>query len=140
MLLNGEVFFGEIICDLIIIIILISLGICFWISAFNVQKYDKKRMKKIYDEDISKMSIDFYFDNDKVVIVNKYGETERVYEYLEAIYEAKDFYYIFTAKKNAHIMKKDSFTKGKEEEFNKFIKDKMGKKYKKRCIRKKHRE
>ena len=34
-------------------------------------------------------------------------------------------------------MKKDSFKKGEEEDFHKFIKEKMGKNYKKRCHRKK---
>ena len=34
-------------------------------------------------------------------------------------------------------MAKNSFTKGEESEFHEFIKEKMSKNYKKRCIRKK---
>ena len=94
-------------------------------------------MVKIYAEDVSNLENDYFFDDEKVIIVNKYGETERVYGYLEAIYEEKDYYYIFTTKKNCHIMRKDSFQKGNEEEFHEFIKEKMGKNYKKRCHRKK---
>ena len=59
---------------------------------------------------------------------------------LEAIYEAKDYYYIFTTRKSAYIMDKKKFTKGTEKEFNNFIKSKMKKNYKKRCIRKKEEE
>ena len=56
---------------------------------------------------------------------------------LEAIYEAKECYYIFTTTKSIYIMAKNSFTKGEESEFHEFIKEKMSKNYKKRCIRKK---
>lgn len=136
-LIHGSEYFLGIVGNIITSIILIGVGICFWMSAFKTQKYDKKSMVKIYAEDISNLSNDYYFDNSKVVIVNKYGETERVYDYLEAIYEAKDYYYIFTTKKSCHIMRKDSFQKGKEEDFHEFIKEKMGKNYKKRCVRKK---
>ncbi len=139
-LIHGNEYFLGIVGNIITSIILIGIGICFWMSAFKTQKYDKKSMVKIYSEDISNLLNDYYFDNSKVVIVNKYGETERVYDYLEAIYEAKDYYYIFTTKKNCHIMRKDSFKKGREEDFHKFIKERMGKNYKKRCIRKKEKE
>ena len=107
------------------------------LSAFKNQKYDKKDMVRIYAEDISNISNDYFFDDDKVIIVNKFGETERSYSYLEAIYESKDYYYIFTTRKSAYIMDKNNFTKGLEKEYNKFIKEKMGKNYKKRYIRKK---
>lgn len=140
LLLQGSDYFMELIWNIIISVILIGIGICFWISAFKNQKYDKKDMVRIYAEDISNISNDYFFDDDKVVIVNKFGETERSYEYLEAIYEAKDYYYIFTTRKSAYIMDKKKFTKGTEKEFNNFIKSKMKKNYKKRCIRKKEEE
>ena len=80
-LINGSEYFLGIVGNIITSIILIGIGICFWMSAFKTQKYDKKSMVKIYAEDISNLSNDYYFDNKKVVIVNKYGETERVYDY-----------------------------------------------------------
>lgn len=134
LLINEDTYFLGVIFNIMVSIVLILIGIYFWISAFKAQKYDKKNMIRIYAEDISKITNDYFFDNDKVIIVNKFGETERVYEYLDAIYESKEFYYIFTTSKNAYIMKKDSFKKGKEEEFNIFIKEKMGKNYKKRFL------
>ena len=136
-LLRGSEYFIGIIGNIIISIILIGIGICFWKSAFKIQKYNKKDMVKIYAEDVSNLENDYFFDDEKVIIVNKYGETERVYGYLEAIYEAKECYYIFTTTKSIYIMAKNSFTKGEEPEFHEFIKEKMSKNYKKRCIRKK---
>ena len=140
MLLQDNDSLIEFLINIIISVILIGIGICFWIAASKNQKYDKKDMLRIYAEDISKISNDYFFDDDKVIIVNKFGETERSYDYLESIYEAKDYYYIFTTRKSAYIMNKNKFIKGTEREFNKFIKEKMGKNYKKRCIRKKEEE
>ena len=136
-LLKWDNYFLGLFWNILINIIFIILGISFWVSAFKSQKYDRKAMKKIYDEDVCDLKNIYYFNENGIIIVNKYGETERVYSYLESIYEAKDFYYIFTAKKNAHIVKKDSFVKGTENDFNTFIKKKLGKNFKKRCIRKK---
>lgn len=136
-LLKWDDYFLGLFWNILINIIFIVLGICFWVSAFKSQKYDRKAMKKIYDEDVCDLENTYYFNENGLIIVNKYGETERVYNYLEAVYESKDFYYIFTAKKNAHIMNKNSFVKGSESDFNAFIKEKLGKIYKKRCIRKK---
>lgn len=132
---KGNEFLFSTIVNIIINLILIAIGITFWVSAFQTQKYDKKSMMKIYSEDISKLINYYYFYDDKVIIINKYGETERVFEYLENIYESKYYYYIFINRKKVHIMRKDSFTKGEEEEFHDFIKEKMKKHYKKRCIR-----
>jgi len=135
-LIKGSDNIFGIIITIITNVFLILIGIGFEISAFRIQKYDKKAMERVYDEDISKITNEYYFQNDKVVIVNKYGETERVYEYLDSIYEDKECYYIFTNKKNSYILKKDSFISGKENDFNLFIREKMGRNYKKRCIRK----
>lgn len=136
-LLKWDDYFLGILGNILINMIFMALGVCFWISAFKSQKYDRKAMKKIYDEDVCNLENTYYFNENGLIIVNKYGETERLYNYLEAVYESKDFYYFFTAKKNAHIMSKDSFVKGSENDFNIFIREKLGKIYKKRCIRKK---
>lgn len=117
-------------------IALTVIGIGFGVSAFQIQKFDKKTMEKVYNEDISNLKNEYYFQDDKIIIVNKYGETERVYEYLDSIYEDKKCYYIFTNKKSSYILKKDSFITGEENDFNLFIKEKMGRNYKKRCRRK----
>ena len=135
-----DIFFGGLIANVIVSLLLVALGVCFIITAFKPQKYDKKRAQKVYDEDISNIVNDYYFDDERVTVINKYGETNRVYQYLEAIYEAKDYYYIFTSKTSVHIMRKDSFKKGTEKEFHKFIKEKMGRHYKKRCIRRREKE
>ena len=136
-LLEGSDYFFGLICNIIINVGLISLGIYLCVNAFKYQKYDKKESKKIYNDDISTYINYYYFNDERVVIKNKTGMTERTYECLEAIYETKECYYILITKNSGLVMKKDSFKKGKEEDFHKFIKEKMGKNYKKRCHRKK---
>lgn len=135
-LLDGSDYFFGLICNIIINTFLIILGIYLWVYAFKYQKYDKKESKKIYDDDISTYVNNYYFNNEMVIIKNKIGTTERTYECLEAVYETKDLYYILISRNSGYIMKKDSFTKGKENEFHNFVKEKMGKYYKKRCHRK----
>lgn len=135
-LLEGSNYFFGIICNIVFNALLISLGIYLWIYALKYQKYDRKESKKIYDDDISTYMNYYYFDDERVVIKNKIGTTERTYDCLEAIYESKGFYYILITKYSGYVMKKDSFKKGEEEDFHKFIKEKMGKNYKKRCHRK----
>jgi len=135
-LLEGSDYFFGIIFNIIFNALLISLGIYLWVYALKYQKYDRKESKKIYDDDISTYMNYYYFNDERVIIKNKIGTTERTYECLEAIYEAKEFYYILITKNSGYVMKKDSFKKGEEEDFHKFIKEKMGKNYKKRCHRK----
>ena len=136
-LLEGSDYFFGLVCNIIFNALLISLGIYLWAYAFKYQKYDRKESKKIYDDDISKYMNYYYFNDERVIIKNKIGTTERTYDCLEAIYEAKEYYYILITKNSGYVMKKDSFKKGEEEDFHKFIKEKMGKNYKKRCHRKK---
>lgn len=136
-LLKWDNYFLGLFWNILINLVFIALGICFWVSAFKSQKYDRKTMRKIYDEDVCDLENTYYFNENGLIIVNKYGETERVYNYLESVYESKEFYYIFTAKKNAHIMNKNGFVKGSESDFNSFIQNKLGKIYKKRYLRKK---
>ena len=81
----------------------------------------------------------YYFTEDEIIIANKFGETIKLYEHLTGIYEAKTCYYLFTSRKNGYIIKKDSFTKGIEYKFRLFMKEKLGKSYK-RCYRKKKRK
>lgn len=135
-LIKGSDYFLGIIWNIIINIIFIGIGLGFLSLAFKSQKYDKKSIVKIYAEDISNVVNNFFFDDEKMLVINRLGETQRVYEYLDSVYEAKNYYYFFTTKKNAFIMQKNAFTKGTEKEFHKFIKQKMGRNYKKRCIRK----
>ena len=135
-LLDGSDYFFGLICNIIINTFLIILGIYLWVYAFKYQKYDKKESKKIYDDDISTYVNNYYFNDEMVIIKNKIGTTERTYECLEAVYETKDLYYILISRNSGYVMKKDSFTKGEENEFHNFIKEKMGKYYKKRCHRK----
>ena len=135
-LLEGSDYFFGLIFNIIFNALLISLGVYLLGYALKHQKYDKKESKKIYDDDISTYINYYYFNDERVIIKNKVGTTERTYECLEAIYEAKEFYYILITKNSGYIMKKDSFKKGEEVEFHKFIKEKMGKNYKKRCHRK----
>lgn len=134
-LLEGSDYFFGLICNIIINTLLISLGIYLWSYALKYQKYDRKESKKIYGDDISTYINYYYFNEEMVIIKNKIGKTERYYNCLEAIYETKEFYYILITKNSGYVMKKDSFKKGEEEEFHKFIKEKMGKNYKKRCLR-----
>lgn len=135
-LLEGSDYFFGLICNIVINALLISLGIYLWAYALKYQKYDRKESKKIYDDDISTYINYYYFNDERAIIKNKVGTTERTYECLEAIYETKEFYYILITKNSGYVMKKDSFKKGAEEDFHKFIKEKMGKNYKKRCHRK----
>lgn len=135
-LLEGSDYFFGLICNIVINALLISLGIYLWAYALKYQKYDRKESKKIYDDDISTYINYYYFNDERAIIKNKVGTTERTYECLEAIYETKEFYYILITKNSGYVMKKDSFKKGEEEDFHKFIKEKMGKNYKKRCHRK----
>ena len=135
-LLEGSDYFFGLICNIIFNALLISLGIYLWAYALKYQKYDKKESKKIYDDDISTYMNYYYFNDERVIIKNKVGTTERTYECLETIYETKEFYYILITKNSGYVMKKESFKKGNEEDFHKFIKEKMGKSYKKRCHRK----
>lgn len=129
-------YFLGIIWNIIINSILILVGIGFFISALKNQKYNKDKMSNIYDEDMSKMSNTYYFNDKKIIIINKFGETKRMYDYLTAIYEAKNYYYLFTNTKNAYIIRKDSFIKGSQYKFREFIKEKLGKAYKKRYVKK----
>lgn len=135
-LLEGNNHFFGLIGNIIINVFLIALGIYLWVYALKYQKYDKKESKKIYNDDISKYITNYYFNKEKLLIKNKLGVTERKYELLEAVYETKEYYYILLSETKGFIIKKDSFVKGTEEDFNKFIKEKMGKLYKKRCHRK----
>ena len=135
-LLEGSDYFFGLICNIIFNALLISLGIYLLAYALKYQKYDRKESKKIYDDDISTYINYYYFNDERAIIKNKIGTTERTYDCLEAIYETKDCYYILITKNSGYVMKKDSFKKGNEEDFHKFIKDKMGKNYKKRCHRK----
>ena len=135
-LLQGSDYFFGIIFNIIFNVFLIGLGIYLFIYAFDYQKFDKKESKKVYDEDISKYVNRYYFNNERVVINNKIGTTERTYECLEAVYETKEFYYILLSRNSGYVINKNSFTKGTESEFHDFIKAKMGKNYKKRCHRK----
>lgn len=135
-LLEGSDYFFGLIFNIIFNALLISLGIYLWAYALKYQKYDRKESKKIYDDDISTYINYYYFNDERAIIKNKIGTTERTYECLEAIYETKEFYYILITKNSGYVMKKDSFKKGNEEDFHKFIKEKMGKNYKKRCHRK----
>lgn len=136
-LLEGEDYFFGLIINIIINVFLIALGIYLWVYAFKYQKYDKKESKKIYDDDISTYVNNYYFNDERVVVKNKMGTTERPYDCLEAVYEAKECYYILLKKNSGYIVKKDSFVKGEEKDFHKFIKEKTGKSYKKRCHRRK---
>lgn len=136
-LLEGEEYFFGLVCNIIINVFIIGLGIYLWVYALKYQKYDKKESKKIYNDDISTYVSNYYFNEDRVLIKNKLGTTERPYSALEAVYEAKEYYYILLTERSGYIIKKDSFVKGKEEDFHKFIKEKMKKSYKKRCHRKK---
>lgn len=131
-LLEGEDYFFGLICNIIINAFLIFLGVYLWVYAFKYQKFNKKESKKIYDDDISTFTNYYYFDDERVIIKNKVGTTERTYECLEAVYDTKNFYYILLTKDSGYIIKKDSFTKGDEKNFNNFIKGKMGKGFKKR--------
>ena len=135
-LLEGNDYLFGIVCNIVINTLLILAGIYLWIYAFKYQKYDKKESKKIYNEDISTYMNYYYFNDERVIIKNKIGTTDRQYDCLEAIYESKECYYILITKRSGYVMKKDSFKKGEEEQFHKFIKEKMGKNYKKRCHRK----
>ena len=135
-LMEGSEFFFGLIANLAINGFLIALAIDLWIYAFKYQKYDKRESKKIYNDDISTFMNYYYFKDEKLVVKNKVGTTESDYDCLEAIYETKNFYYILINIDNGYIMKKDAFTKGDEKDFHNFIKEKMGKNYKKRCHKK----
>lgn len=124
-LMRWDRYFLGLIANILINVPMILLAIYFVINAFQVQKYDKKKMNKIYGEDITKLSDEYIFYEDKIVITNKYGETDRPYNYLWGIYESKDYYYIFSKKDVANIMRKDSFIKGEEKDFHNFIKKKV---------------
>ncbi len=134
-LLKGDDYFFGLLCNIVINVSLILLGIYLLIYSFKYQKYDKKESKKIYKTDISTFLNSYYFNDERVIIKNEEGTTERRYEDLENIYEARKFYCIMLSKNSGFVMSKDSFTKGNEVEFNKFIKKKMGRKFKRRCHR-----
>lgn len=123
--------FLGVIFNVITNIILIAIGIIFWHTCLKNEKYDKQMMIHIYDEDISKIKTRYYFNEDTLIIINKYGETERLYDCLESVYETKEYYYICVSKNNTYILKKDSFIKGEERDFNVFIRQELGKGYKK---------
>lgn len=131
-LLEGNDYFFGIVCNIVINVFLIALGIYLCVYDFKYQKYDKKESKKIYNEDISKFKNYYYFENNRLTIVNNAGKTNKLYKEIYFIYEAKHFYYILLTPENGLVMSKDAFTKGKEEDFHKFIKEKMGKSFKKR--------
>lgn len=135
-LLQGEDYFFGIICNIIINACIIGLGIYLCVYSLKYQKFDKKESKKIYNDDISTYINQYYFSNENVVIINKEGKTEKKYNGLDSIYEAKNFYYILLTKNSGFAMSKDSFVKGTESDFHNFIKEKMGKNYKKRCHKK----
>ena len=130
-LIEGSEFFFGIIVNIVISGFLIALGIYLLVYDFKYQKYNKKESKKIYDDDISKFVDSYYFNDERVVIKNKIGTTERTYERLNSVFETKNFYYILVTENSGFVMKKDSFTKGNEKDFHNFIKAKMGKSFKK---------
>ena len=136
-ILQGSDYFFGIICNIIINVSAICLGIYLCVYSFKYQKFDKKESKKIYNDDISTYINEYYFNNENVIIINKEGKTEKKYNQLDSVYEAKNFYYILLTKNSGFAMSKDSFVKGKEADFHEFIKQKMGKNYKKSCHRKK---
>ena len=107
-LLEGSDYFFGLICNIIFNALLISLGIYLLAYALKYQKYDRKESKKIYDDDISTYINYYYFNDERAIIKNKIGTTERTYDCLEAIYETKDCYYILITKNSGYVMKKDS--------------------------------
>lgn len=122
--------FLGLIWNIIINTLFLTLGIIFLVLALKSKKYDKEKSLGTYEQDISNIKNKYYFYDDKLIIVNEVGETEIKYEYIERIYEAKDYYYIFTNQDNAYILKSNNFTKGDEYRFNKFITEKVNKIYK----------
>ena len=101
-LLEGSDYFFGLICNIIFNALLISLGIYLWVYALKYQKYDRKESKKIYDDDISTYINYYYFNDERAIIKNKIGTTERTYDCLEAIYETKDCYYILITKNSGY--------------------------------------
>ena len=130
-------YFLGIVWNIIINTAIIGLGIGFFVSALRNQKYNTNNMSKIYDRDMSVIENTYYFNEKNIIIINEVGETNRMYDYLTAVYEAKKYYYLFTNTKNAYIIRKDSFIKGSQYKFREFIKEKLGKSYKKRYLNKK---
>ncbi len=134
-LIEGNDYFFGLVCNIIINSLLILLGLYLLIYDLNYQKYDLKESQEIYNDDISKFINYYYFGDKEMVLINKEGMTSKRYYEIEAIYEARKFYYIFLSPTSGVVMAKDSFTRGRELEFHDFIKRKMEKKYKKRCFR-----
>lgn len=121
--------------NIIINTCLIIIGINFFVFALKNKKFDKKRAEDIWNQNMSVIYYQYYFKDNELIIIDNIGETTKTYECIGKVYEAKKYYYIFTSSENAYILEKDRFVKGTNNRFSKFIRGKIGRNYKKRCIK-----
>lgn len=123
-----------IVINCVINIVLIIIGGIFIFTALKPQKCN---ITVTDSENMATMNNEYYFEDENVIIVNKDSQTTKTYKELSAVYESDGYYYLFTNRRNAYIIKKDCFTKGIEYKFRLFIIDKMGRLYKKRYVKRK---
>ena len=90
--------------------------------------YPERKIKKEYNSEKFTKEIEFTFIfYDKYMHISNGKESQKVkYKKLYKIYETDSYFYIYLNDNLAFSLKKDNFSIGKEEEFFKFMKKKIG--------------
>lgn len=110
----------------------IILFLCFvgFLAYRFIEPYYKTK-KEFQSEKVQKNLVNFYLFYEKYFkIKNKMGSFKLKYHKIYKAYENENFFYLYINKDYAFILEKSGFITGNENDFRKFIKSKLGFKFK----------
>lgn len=110
---------------------LCALAVPFAVFSF-VLKSAGRRFEK--DENYVKISTNFLFSEDFVMLTNFLGSKKKVtkiaYGDIYALYETKDCFYMYMDRVSAYYIPKKDISRGSAQELGAFLKSKLGSKFK----------